>query len=334
MVLNVGVIGTGNIGSYHIDRLSSQISGARVAAVYDIATDRAKQIAASTGGVAHPQADDVIADDAVDAVVIASPGDTHARFVLACIEAGKPVLSEKPLATTVDDCLEVIDAEVAHGSRLVQVGFMRRFDAGYATLKAAIDQRLIGDPLLLHCIHRNPTVPESFTSDMSATDSVVHEIDSVRWLLGEELVAATVLTPRRSPLAAEHMQDPQLFIMESASGVLIEVESFVNARYGYDVRCEVVGSEGTVELETPSTTALTRDGSRGRRVPEDWKERFGQAFHSELQQWVDGLAEGRTSGPSAWDGYAATVVADACVRALRTGERTATSLVDQPALYT
>lgn len=334
MALEVGVIGTGNIGSYHIQRLARQISGARVAAVFDVVSDRAAQIAGSVGAKTHRDAHELIADDAIDAVVVASPGDTHAEFTLACIAAGKPVLCEKPLATRVDDCVKVLDAEVAHGSRLVQIGFMRRFDLGYGLVKAAIDGGDIGEPLVLHCVHRNATVPETFTSDMSQTDSVIHEIDTARWLLGEELTAATVLTPKRSPLAAGHLADPQLVVLESASGVMVQVEIFVNARYGYDVRCEVVGSTGTAELETPAIAAQTRDSRRSRRVPADWKERFGAAFHAEIQQWVDALAAGAVTGPSAWDGYAATAVAVACVEALQTGRRVEVALTDRPALYT
>ena len=333
MVLNVGVIGTGNIGSYHIGRLARQISGARVAAVFDVATDRAAEIAESVGARAHTDPHAVIADEQVDAVVVTSPGDTHAEFVLACLSAGKPVLTEKPLATTVDDCLKVLDAETSLSRRLVQVGFMRRFDPGYRVVKQAIDDGSIGEPLLIHCIHRNPTVPDSFTSDMSHTDSVIHELDTVRWLLGQELLAATVMAPRRSPLAAEHLQDPQLVLLESDAGVLINVESFVNAQYGYDVRCEVVGSTGTVELETPAITSKTVGYRRARSVPADWRERFDAAFHAELQQWVHELETGTVSGPSVWDGYAATAVANACVEAMQTGQRVGVSLVDQPPLY-
>ncbi|MGI8574369.1 MAG: Gfo/Idh/MocA family oxidoreductase [Egibacteraceae bacterium] len=333
MVLSVGVVGTGNIGSYHIERLAGRLSGVRVSAVFDVATQRAEQIADSIGARAHAEGMDLVADDDVDAVVITSPGPTHAEFVLACIGAGKPVLSEKPLATTVDDCEKVLEAEIAHGSRLAQVGFMRRYDHGYGQLKAAIDDGSIGEPLIVHCVHRNATVPEAFTSDMSQTDSVVHEIDTARWLLGEEFTTATVLRPRRSPLAAEHLQDPQLVLLENEAGVIVEVESFVNAQYGYDVRCEVVGSEGTVELETPSVASLTREGQRGRSVPTDWKERFDDAFHVEFQQWVDGLGSSTVSGPSAWDGYAATAVSVTCVEALNSGRRTPIHLREKPALY-
>ena len=333
MVVNVGVIGTGMIGTYHIERLARQHAGARVAAVFDVAAERARRIADVVGATAHADAHDVIADDHVDAVVVASPGDTHAEYALAGIKAGKPLLSEKPLATTVEDCLAVLEAELGLGRRLVQVGFMRRFDAGYSQLKAAIDAGTIGEPLVAHCVHRNPAAPEHFTSDMLQTDSVIHEIDAARWLFGQELVAVTVVTPRSSPLAAVHLRDPQLVLLETAGGAIVEVEIFVNAQYGYDVRCEVVGSEGAVELETPAIVSLTRDGRRSRTVPADWKERFGAAFHAEFEQWLAGAAAGHVTGPSAWDGYAATAVAVACVEALETGHRVPIALTERPDLY-
>jgi myo-inositol 2-dehydrogenase/D-chiro-inositol 1-dehydrogenase len=334
MTVTIGVIGTGNIGADHVRRLSAEVSGARVGAVSDVDVVRARAVADSVRGArVHADPLDIVDDPAVDAVLIASPGDTHADLVLACLAADKPVLCEKPLATTSDAAFKVVGAEAALGRRLVQVGFMRRYDAGYRQVKATLDDDGIGEPLLLHCAHRNATVPPTFTSDMALTDSVVHEIDAARWLLGEEITATTVLRTRPSPFAAEHLLDPQLVLLETASGVLVEVEVFVNCRYGYDVRCEVVGSEGTVSLESPSTGAVTRGGTRAQHIPADWRERFDGAYREELQHWVDGLHAGTTGGPGAWDGYAATLVAESCVAALTSGRRTTVAAGDRPALY-
>jgi myo-inositol 2-dehydrogenase / D-chiro-inositol 1-dehydrogenase len=331
--LNIGVIGTGDIGTDHTRRLSADVAGARVQALFDVDAGRAAKLAAEVGAVAYNSAHDLIEDPKVDAVLIAAPSPVHTELTVACIAARKPVLCEKPLAPTPAECLQVMEAETAGGTRLVQVGFMRRYDEGYERLKRAVDDGSVGDVLLAHCIHRNAQSPALFKSEMLLTDSVIHEIDIARWLLSEELVAASVVAPRRSPLAPEGLSDPQLVLLEASSGAIVEVEIFVNCQYGYDVRCELVGSLGTVSLELPSTGSLTVAGTRGQAVPGDWKGRFGQAYRDELQQWVNGARDGDISGPSSFDGYAATAVAEACVRSLRAGERVPVTISSRPELY-
>jgi myo-inositol 2-dehydrogenase/D-chiro-inositol 1-dehydrogenase len=186
---------------------------------------------------------------------------------------------------------------------------------------------------MVHCIHRNASVPPGFTTEMAITDSVVHEIDVTRWLLGQEIVATSVIPVRRSPLAPAGAQDPQLVVLEAASGVVVEIESFVNCQYGYDVRCEVVGSTGVAALGTPGAVTVTRDGARREAMPDDWRTRFGDAYLAELQAWVDALHTGVPAGPGAWDGYVATAVAESCVYSLRSGTKAPVPLADRPALY-
>jgi myo-inositol 2-dehydrogenase / D-chiro-inositol 1-dehydrogenase len=235
MTLGIGVVGTGNMGQEHIRRLAG-IAGAEVVAVSDVNAEQAKRVAETAGARAFSEGHDLIGSPAVEAVLIASPGPTHEEFTLACIAAGKPVLCEKPLAPTIDACLRVLAAEVASERRLVQVGFMRRYDSGFRAMKETLDGGQIGRALLLHCRHRNASTPPDFTSDMMITDSVVHDIDVTRWLLGQEIVAATVFKPRPSSKAPEGLQDPQLVVLETAEGVLVDVESFVNCQFGYDIR--------------------------------------------------------------------------------------------------
>ena len=332
-MINVGIIGTGAIGTDHLQRLSTRVSGARVATLFDLDSKRAAALAEDSGTVLGASAKEVIENPAVDAVLIASPGDTHAQLTLACIQAGKPVLCEKPLAPTSDECRKVLEAEVAHGSRLTQVGFMRRYDAGYRTVKQMIDAGSIGEVLVVHCVHRNVSSAPSYTSGMSFTDSAIHEIDAARWLVADEIIATTVIRVRRSSLAPSHLRDPQLVLLEFRSGVVVEVEVFVNCQYGYDVRCEVVGSTGVASLDNPTTGALIRSGARSEPVPADWRMRFDDAYLVELQDWINGLEKGAVRGPSAWDGYAATAVAESCVASLENGLKTTVSLVDRPALY-
>ena len=108
---------------------------------------------------------------------------------------------------------------------------------------------------------------------------------------------------------------------------------FLNASYGYDVRCELVGELGTVALGDGGDVILRKDGRRSGRVPADWIERFARAYDVEVQAWIDSVIAGQSTGPSAWDGYAATAVAESCLQALERGERTAVQLVERPAFY-
>jgi myo-inositol 2-dehydrogenase/D-chiro-inositol 1-dehydrogenase len=334
MTVNVGVIGVGMIGKDHIRRLTTVLAGADVVAVTDVNAEEAQKVAAGlTAATAHPTGQDVISDPSVDAVVVCSWGPTHEEYVLAAIAAGKPVFCEKPLATTEEACRRILDAESAFGRRLVQVGYMRRYDAAYRALKAVVDSGDIGSALMMHCTHRNPSVPSHYTKDMAITDTAVHEIDMVRWMFGEEIVATTVLTPRKSRLGGE-LQDPLVLLLEMESGALIDVEISVNIRYGYDIRGEVVGEEGTAALGESSPIVVRRNNTYAGRVPEDWRERFIRAYDVEFQEWIDAVATGGEFGPSAWDGYAAAVVSDAAVQSLFGGSgRVEVKLGDKPALY-
>jgi myo-inositol 2-dehydrogenase / D-chiro-inositol 1-dehydrogenase len=335
MTVRVGVIGTGMIGQDHIRRISRVLSGGTVAAVCDADADRAARVAAGLPGArVHRAGQELVADSDVDAVVVTSWGPTHQEYVLAAIAAGKPVFCEKPLATTSEACLRIIEAEQAAGRRMVQVGFMRRYDAAYRALRAAVAGGEIGTPLLMHCAHRNAAVPPyGFTTEMMISDSAVHEIDLVRWLFGEEVAAVTILKPRRSSKGAADLHDPLMVVLETAGGILVDVEVFVNATYGYDIRGEVVGEHGTVALADGGRAVLKHSGRRSDMVPADWRERFGAAFDAELQDWLTAVAAGSCTGPGSWDGLAATVIAQACHQALRTGRRTEVSLPGRPDFY-
>jgi myo-inositol 2-dehydrogenase/D-chiro-inositol 1-dehydrogenase len=334
MTLNVGVIGVGMIGQDHIRRITHVVSGARISAVTDVDFDRAKSVAADLPSAKALQTGQELIDDSeVDAIVVASWGPTHEEYVLASIAAGKQVFCEKPLATTREACERILDAEVAARKRLVMVGFMRRYDDAYRAMKDVVASGEIGAPLMFHSGHRNPSVPPHYVSDMIINDTCVHDVDVARFLLDSEIVSAQVLTPRKNSLASDHLTDPVLFLFEMANGALVDVEASINIQYAYDIRGEVVGESGTVELAETNSVVVKTNGRFGGRVAEDWRERFIRAYDTEFQEWIAAASKGESTGPSSWDGYAATVVCDAGLKAMQTGDRIEVSMREQPDLY-
>lgn len=315
MDLKVGVIGNGFIGREHIKRINNKLSGARVTAVNDINVEASKKIAEKFGADFYHSAVDLIQSDEVEAVIVASWDPTHAEFVLESIKAGKYVFCEKPLAASAAETLEIIDAEIESGKKLVQVGFMRRYDPGYREIKNEIENKEIGSPLIIHSIHRNRVPEPQFTTEMSIKNSVIHEIDLYRWLLGEDYKLAQVIIPKTSKHAAGKLLDPQIVLLETESGIRIDIESFVSCQYGYDVRCEVVGEEGTVTLADPRQTIKRKSGQKSQHIFPDWSDRFTEAYDIELQEWINDVKNGEMNGPSSWDGYMASYTADLCSQA-------------------
>ena len=327
------------MGADHVARITSRISGARVAVVNDYLTEKAEQIAADIPGcraVADPL--DAIADSDADAVLLATPGATHEKQLLACLEHRKPVLCEKPLTTDISTSLDIVRREAELGTQLIQVGFMRRFDHEYVHLKTLIDGGELGQPLVMHCVHRNPAVPPSFDSSMVVRDSLVHEVDVTRFLFGEEIAAIQIIKPATNPQAPQGLQDPQIAVLRTASGKHVDVELFVTTGVAYEVRTEVVGELGSAMIGLD--VGLVRKsvpGHWGGQITPGFRERFGQAYDTEVQRWVNAVRRGGETGsyidgPSAWDGYASTAVCEAGVRSLESGAEVAVELVERVAV--
>lgn len=339
MTLRVAVLGVGLMGTYHAETLANRTSGVEVTVINDFSPERAQEVAASVGArVANDPLEAIAADD-VDAVVIATPGPVHEKQVLACLEAGKPVLCEKPLTTDAESSLAIVKAEAELGKQLIQVGFMRRYDHEYANLRTVVESGELGAPLLLHCAHRNKATHPHFDSEMVVKDALVHEVDVTRFLFGEEITAVRIFTPTSVSTTHESLRDPQFAIFETQSGRMVDVEVFVNTGIGYEVRTEAVFERGSIQIGLGvSAVRKSAPGVWGGTITADFKERFDQAYASQLQAWADqsrtSIETGKyvVSGPRAWDGYAAAVVCDAGVKALNTGERVAVELPDRSSI--
>jgi myo-inositol 2-dehydrogenase/D-chiro-inositol 1-dehydrogenase len=332
LTIRIGLVGAGIMGADHARTIMSGVGGAALAIIHDKDPERARSVARACGDArVADSAEQVIADPGVDAVLVCSPDATHAPLAIACIAAGKPVLVEKPLAASLEECRAVIAAEMKGGRRLVQVGFMRRFDPGYRAMKQALAAGRLGAPLFLHCIHRNAIGPDYLTSDLVIANSAVHEIDIARFLLGTEFAWVTVTSPRASSRAPQ--RQPQLLVLETTDGVVVDVEAFVDAGYGYDVRAELVCEAGAVTL-TPGPDVTTREaGQQAFAIEQDWRDRFRAAYREQLAGWVESIRGGAPQGSSAWDGYAASLTAAACLEAWRSRARTKVTLEETPGFY-
>ena len=321
MELKICVVGCGMIAREHIDRIQNRIRNATVVAVCDIFEESAKKCAeiAGPGTKVYSDFHEAILDPEVNAVVITTPGQFHKDPVIAAINAGKPVFCEKPLANTAADCKAVVDAEMASGKRLVQVGFMRRYDRGYNQVKELLDSGKFGAPLVVKCTHRADGVAESYTTAMAVTDTAIHEIDCLPWLVNDEWEEVQCIMPKISSKAHEGLRDPQVMILKTKGGVVVVLEVNVNCGFGYDINCEVVCENGVVNLPCPSFPTVRYANNISTKIEDNWIMRFIDSYDVELQDWVDHALRGETGGSSAWDGYVASITADALVKSQTSG---------------
>ncbi|MBT2758606.1 Gfo/Idh/MocA family oxidoreductase [Mesobacillus foraminis] len=336
MTLRFGVVGTGAIGRDHIRRIANTLSGGKIVAVTDVNQLSAEQAVEqyNLDATVYPDDKALVAAQDVDAVIVTSWGPAHEATVLAALEAGKYVFCEKPLATTAEGCMRIVEAEIKQGKRLVQVGFMRRYDNGYVQLKEAIESNYIGDPLMVRSVHRNPEVGENYTTEMAVVDTLIHEIDVLHWLVNDDYKSVQVVFPRKTRNASEHLQDPQIFTLETNGGIIINAEVFVNCKYGYDIQCEVIGEEGVAYLPEVSSIVTRKEAKLGTNILMDWKDRFIDAYDKELQDFMDSIKKtGEPNGPTSWDGYIAAVTADAAVKAQKTGTKEPILLAEKPDFY-
>ena len=297
-MLKVGIVGCGMIGKEHAKRIQYKIMGAEVVAVCDVFEAGAKA------------ASDLISP--VSGTVI-----------------------EVNEATTAADCKEIVDAEMASGKHLVQVGFMRRYDRGYNQVRELIQSGEFGKPMILKCTHRAESVDDSYTTEMAVTDTAIHEIDVLPWLIGdgEEWDEVQCLFPRTTKNAHEGLADPQVMIMKTKSGVVVVLEVNVNCGFGYDINCEVVCEDGVINLPCPSFPTTRKNFEVATAIEKNWILRFIDSYDVELQDWVDNVAKGTTGGSSAWDGYVAQIAAGCASKARDNGVSVDIDIPEMPDFY-
>lgn len=332
--LRIAVVGAGLMGADHVIRITERTVGARVSAIVEPDAGRAAAAVAHAPAAVHfTRIEDAIASGEIDAVLIATPGQFHEPVLLPAIAAGLPILCEKPLTPDPESSLRVLAAEEAGGRKLIQVGFMRRFDREYMELRELIASKDAGELLALRCAHRNPEVPDSYINSMLINDSVVHEIDIVRYLTGSPITAIEVKHPKRNSLSPAHLNEPILVLLETSNGVLADVEMNVSVQFGYQVKTEAVFEKGIAEIGRTAGITRWQDGRWGGSENMSFKTRFAAAYDTQIQRWVNAAALGTIDGPSAWDGYLVAAACKAGVEALDSGQRVVVDYAPRPAFY-
>lgn len=333
MTIRIAVIGAGLMGADHAKIVAEDMPGTTLQVVCDMDAARAKGVADACGAqdvASDPQA--VIARGDVDAVIVASPDFTHAPLSLACIAAGKPVLCEKPLSQKSAECIQVMQAEQVAGRRFVQLGFMRRYDQSYIEMRRALTEGRIGRALMMHNFHRNVATPAAdFTGAMAITNSAPHEFDVVRLVLGTEYATIAAWQPKRS----DGVVAPVFMVLETVDGQVVDIEINNNAAYGYDVRAELVGEKGGIAMNPVAYTRLDQNLGQQVGYDADWRSRYHEAYVRQNRAFVRFVQTGvfPEIGSSAWDGYAAAVVAEAGVKALAEGRKMPVEMMQKPEFY-
>ncbi|MGO1543985.1 MAG: Gfo/Idh/MocA family protein [Gulosibacter sp.] len=333
--VRVGVVGAGMMGADHVKRITERTKGAVVSAIIEPDAGRAAAaVENAPGAQAFTRIEDAIAAGAVDAVLIATPGQFHEPVLLPALEAGLPILCEKPLTPDSASSLQVLEAEQKLDKPHIQVGFMRRFDAEYGQLRELVTSGDAGELLMLRASHRNPSVPDAYTQKMLITDSVVHEFDVLPWLAGSPLKSVEVKYARRNPLAPERLREPILVIMELENGVLIDLEMNVSVQFGYQVSTEAVFAEGIGRIGQPGGLELWKEANYGRAEHTSFVTRFADAYDQQVQRWVNAVRAGTlVDGPNAWDGYLVALACEAGVTALEQDGPVTIESAERPAFY-
>ncbi len=336
-MLKVGIIGVGAMGTQHFLRIMNKINGATVVAVSDINEARAKEVIAPYEGVryiADPYA--LINDPEVDAIVIVSIDSTHEEYCLEAIKLGKYIFCEKPLSASAEGAKKVVDAEIAGGKRLIQMGFNRRFDPAYEELKALVVSGKLGEPLVAHCAHRNANYAPQYDDVVAVTGTAIHEIDTMSWLVGDYFVKAQSIFPKVSRHSKnKNLHDPQIVILTTSSGMVINCEIWTNCQYGYDIRCEVLCEDGTATLPRPARVDVCTANTHYTGMTSDGLGYFAEAYDREFQAWADACNNNTfcAAAASAWDGYCAAVTTDSVLKSQKSGAIETVPLTDRPDFY-
>lgn len=330
-MVGVGVIGTGRAGRVHCENFAVNVPGARLVAVCDLNRESAAEVARQWGARAHTDPEDFLQDQALDAVVVATPTYTHAAMVQAAAEAGKAILCEKPLAVTGEEAEKMAAAVQKHGVVFV-MGFMRRFDRSFQRAREIIRRGDIGEPLVVKSTGRGPGLPPRWNLDLTRSNGMLaevnsHDFDCVRFLTGEEYrwVFAAARNNKCPQFAAEYpdFYDTAVVTFGMSGKVIGTIDGACPAGYGYDARVEVQGTNGVLfvgDIAQKGVVVGTRERGAAEEIVDSWRSLFREAYIAEGRHLVECLREGVAPRASLEDGRRVMEAVRAANCSLRSGQ--------------
>jgi predicted dehydrogenase len=306
------------MGRRHAENIRRLVPEARLLAVADPASARAREVAAELEiEHAFSSLEDMLALKEIDCVVIAAPDRFHGQAIRTAAAAGKDILSEKPIALKLADALAALEAVAAAGVRL-QIGFMRRYDPGYASAMKRIEAGEIGEPVIFKSVGRDRDAPPIATyqaklNGMLLYNNTIHDFDLARWLMRDEVVEVHAYTTVAIRPEVGQYGDVVASVvnLKYRHGAIGNVESFVQAVYGYDIRTEIVGSKGSIlvgSLQQTPVTFLARDGST-QVLADHFLTRFEAAYVAEMRDFVHNILHDKPLRVSGEDGLRALEIA-------------------------
>lgn len=320
--MHIGLFGAGRIGTVHAESIAAH-PNAELAWVYDPVTEAAQRVATANGGRATSSIDDAFSG--VDAIIIASPTATHVDLIIQAVEAGLPVLCEKPIdldLARVDDCW----AHIKDASPVVMIGFNRRFDPSFREIHDRIVAGEIGRLEQVTIISRDPQAPPpNYVAGSGGLfrDMTIHDLDMARFLLGDIVEVHAVGSNLIDPGIAEAGDiDGAVIVLRAASGALATIANSRRCAFGYDQRVEAFGSAGMLQAANhlPTSVRLSSSEQTESAAPylTFFRERYAAAYTAELSHFIDCVGSGTSPSPGFTDGREALALADAANESMRT----------------
>jgi len=320
-LLGIALLGSGRMAHVYGPKINAH-PGMRLVTIFNPNLQSAQRATADYGGKAENALDKVLADPDVDAIVIATPTDTHLEYVEACAKAGKPIYCEKPLDQSLERVDRCLNALAAHPVPFM-LGFNRRFDPDNSALQAAVRNGDIGDLTFLMSWSREPAPPPIDYVRRSGgyfVDATIHDIDLLCWIAGEkpDEVYATGSCLFDPQIGQEGDVDATMTILKMPSGCMAHVNNSRSCAYGFDQRLEAFGRTGMLQTKNLRDDNLIRWDSDRTEAAMPLKhfflERYDASFFHALDEFHKAIIEGRPPSSTAHDGRDALAIALACDR--------------------